>query len=112
VFEGVGAIKAGQITLGELEELEDNACPGCGSCAGMFTANSMNCLAEALGLALPGNGTVPAVSAPRVRLAKEAGTRIMDLVARDIKPRDIATREAFENAIAVDMALGCSTNTV
>ncbi len=112
VFEGVGALKAGQITSGELEELEDNACPGCGSCAGMFTANSMNCLAEALGLALPGNGTVPAVSAARVRLAKEAGTRIMDLVARDIKPRDIATREAFENAIAVDMALGCSTNTV
>ena len=112
VFEGVGAIKAGQITLGELEELEDNACPGCGSCAGMFTANSMNCLAEALGFALPGNGTIPAVSAARVRLAKEAGARIMDLVARDIKPRDIATREAFENAITVDMALGCSTNTV
>ena len=112
VFEGVGAIKAGQITLGELEELEDNACPGCGSCAGMFTANSMNCLAEALGFALPGNGTVPAVTSARVRLAKEAGMRIMDLVARDLKPRDIATREAFENAIAVDMALGCSTNTV
>ena len=112
VFEGVGAIKAGQITMGELEELEDNACPGCGSCAGMFTANSMNCLAEALGFALPGNGTVPAVTGARVRLAKEAGMRIMDLVARDVKPRDIATREAFENAIAVDMALGCSTNTV
>jgi dihydroxy-acid dehydratase len=112
VFEGVGAIKAGQITMGELEELEDNACPGCGSCAGMFTANSMNCLAEALGLALPGNGTIPAVTSARVRLAKEAGMRIMDLVARDVKPRDIATREAFENAIAVDMALGCSTNTV
>ncbi len=112
VFEGVGAIKAGQITMGELEELEDNACPGCGSCAGMFTANSMNCLAEALGFALPGNGTVPAVTGARVRLAKEAGMRIMDLVARDLKPRDIATREAFENAIAVDMALGCSTNTV
>ena len=112
VFEGVGAIKAGQITVGELEELEDNACPGCGSCAGMFTANSMNCLAEALGFALPGNGTVPAVTSARVRLAKEAGMRIMDLVARDVKPRDIATREAFENAIAVDMALGCSTNTV
>jgi dihydroxy-acid dehydratase len=112
VFEGVGAIKAGQITLGELEELEDNACPGCGSCAGMFTANSMNCLAEALGFALPGNGTVPAVSSARVRLAKEAGGQIMDLVTRGLKPRDIATREAFENAIAVDMALGCSTNTV
>jgi len=112
VFEGVGALKAGQISLGELEELEDHACPGCGSCAGMFTANSMNCLVEALGFGLPGNGTVPAVTAARVRLAKEAGSRIMDLLARDLKPRDIATRAAFENAIAVDMALGCSTNTV
>jgi dihydroxy-acid dehydratase len=112
VFEGVGALKAGQITLGELEELENDACPGCGSCAGMFTANSMNCLVEALGLGLPGNGTVPAVTAARVRLAKEAGMRIMDLLAKDLKPRDIATMAAFENAIAVDMALGCSTNTV
>jgi len=112
VFEGVGALKAGQISLGELEELEDNACPGCGSCAGMFTANSMNCLVEALGLGLPGNGTVPAVTAARVRLAKEAGRQIMELLAMDLKPRDIATRVAFENAIAVDMALGCSTNTV
>ena len=112
VFEGVGALKAGQITLGELEELEDDACPGCGSCAGMFTANSMNCLVEALGLGLPGNGTVPAVTAARVRLAKEAGMRIMDLLAKDLKPRDIATMAAFKNAIAVDMALGCSTNTV
>jgi dihydroxy-acid dehydratase len=112
VFEGVGALKAGQLSLKELEELEDDACPGCGSCAGMFTANSMNCLVEALGLALPGNGTIPAVRAARVRLAKEAGMRIMDLVQRDIKPRDIATMAAFQNAIAVDMALGCSTNTV
>jgi dihydroxy-acid dehydratase len=112
VFEGVGALKAGQITAGELEELEDEACPGCGSCAGMFTANSMNCLAEAVGLALPGNGTIPAVTAARVRLAKEAGTAIMELVAKDLKPRDIATKAAFENAITVDMALGCSTNTV
>jgi len=112
VFEGVGALKAGQISLGELEELEDHACPGCGSCAGMFTANSMNCLVEALGLGLPGNGTVPAVTAARVRLAKEAGRQIMELLAMDLKPRDIATRVAFENAIAVDMALGCSTNTV
>ena len=112
VFEGVGALKAGQISLGELEELEDHACPGCGSCAGMFTANSMNCLVEALGFGLPGNGTVPAVSAARVRLAKEAGRQIMELLAMDLKPRDIATRVAFENAIAVDMALGCSTNTV
>ncbi len=112
VFEGVGALKAGQITMGELEELEDEACPGCGSCAGMFTANSMNCLAEALGLALPGNGTIPAVTAARVRLAKEAGMRIMELFAMDLKPRAIATKAAFENAITVDMALGCSTNTV
>jgi dihydroxy-acid dehydratase len=112
VFEGVGALKAGQITMGELEELENEACPGCGSCAGMFTANSMNCLAEALGLALPGNGTVPAVTAARVRLAKEAGMQIMELLAMDLKPRDIATMAAFKNAIAVDMALGCSTNTV
>jgi dihydroxy-acid dehydratase len=112
VFEGVGALKAGKISAEQLQQLEDNACPGCGSCAGMFTANSMNCLAEALGLALPGNGTIPAVTAARVRLAKEAGSRIIDLVAKDLKPRDIATRAAFENAITVDMALGCSTNTV
>jgi dihydroxy-acid dehydratase len=112
VFEGVGALKAGQITSGELEELEESACPGCGSCAGMFTANSMNCLTEALGLALPGNGTVPAVTGARVRMAKVAGMQIMELLSRNIKPRDIATRAAFENAIAVDMALGCSTNTV
>lgn len=112
VFEGVGSFKAGQISADELDELEENACPGCGSCAGMFTANSMNCLSEALGLALPGNGTVPAVAAARVRLAKLAGVRILDLIASDLKPRDIATREAFENAISVDMALGCSTNTV
>ncbi len=112
VFEGVGALKAGQISQHELEELEDHACPGCGSCAGMFTANSMNCLAEALGLGLPGNGTIPAVTGARVRLAKEAGMQIMNLLAKDLKPRDIATRVAFENAIAVDMALGCSTNTV
>lgn len=112
VFEGVGAIKAGQMSADELEELEDCACPGCGSCAGMFTANSMNCLSEALGIALPGNGTIPAVTAARVRLAKEAGTRIMELVAKGVKPRDIATMGAFENAITVDMALGCSTNTV
>ncbi len=112
VFEGVGALKAGQISPEELEELEEQACPGCGSCSGMFTANSMNCLAEALGLALPGNGTIPAVTAARVRLAKEAGMKIMELVAMDLKPRDIATLTAFKNAIAVDMALGCSTNTV
>jgi dihydroxy-acid dehydratase len=112
VFEAVGAYQAGRMTEGELLELEDQACPGCGSCAGMFTANSMNCLTEALGLGLPGNGTVPAVSAARIRLAKAAGMQIMKLVEQNIRPRDIATREAFENAMAIDMALGCSTNTV
>ncbi len=112
VFEGVGAHKAGQMSQEELLELEECACPGCGSCAGMFTANSMNCLAEALGLALPGNGTIPAVSAARIRLAKLAGMKIMELITQDCRPRDIATAAAFENAMAVDMALGCSTNTV
>ncbi len=112
VFEGVGALRAGQISPEELEELEEQACPGCGSCAGMFTANSMNCLSEAIGLALPGNGTIPAVTAARVRLAKKAGMKIMELVSMDIKPREVASVAAFHNAIAVDMALGCSTNTV
>ncbi|MGD0828011.1 MAG: dihydroxy-acid dehydratase [Desulfobaccales bacterium] len=112
VFEGVGAVKAGKICEDELKDLAECACPGCGSCAGMFTANSMNCLSEAVGLALPGNGTIPAVHAARFRLAKEAGFKIMDLVNRQILPREIATLEAFKNAIAVDMALGCSTNTV
>jgi dihydroxy-acid dehydratase len=112
VFEAVGAHKSGQITSEQLLELEDHACPGCGSCAGMFTANSMNCLTEALGMGLPGNGTIPAVTAARIRLAKVAGMRIIELIHVNVCPRDIATREAFENAIAVDMALGCSTNTV
>jgi dihydroxy-acid dehydratase len=112
VFEGVGAVKGGKISEDELKELTECACPGCGSCAGMFTANSMNCLSEALGLALPGNGTIPAVHAARYRLAKEAGFKIMELVAKQILPRDIATLAAFKNAMAVDMALGCSTNTV
>jgi dihydroxy-acid dehydratase len=112
VFEAVGRVRANDMTLEELAELEDKACPGCGSCAGMFTANSMNCLTEALGLGLPGNGTVPAVDAARIRLAKRAGMKVMELVSRDIRPRQIATAEAFRNAIAVDMALGCSTNTV
>jgi dihydroxy-acid dehydratase len=112
VFEGVGAVKSGKITEDQLTEMEDCACPGCGSCAGMFTANSMNCLTEALGLGLPGNGTIPAVAAARYRLAKRAGMQIMELIAQNITPRQIATREAFENAIAIDMALGCSTNTV
>ncbi|HEY9072869.1 MAG TPA: dihydroxy-acid dehydratase, partial [Desulfobaccales bacterium] len=112
VFEGVGAVQAGKICEDDLKELAECACPGCGSCAGMFTANSMNCLSEALGLALPGNGTIPAVHAARTRLAKEAGFRIMDMVNRQLLPRQIATLEAFINAMAVDMALGCSTNTV
>jgi len=112
VFEAVGAIQAGSMTEGELLALENQACPGCGSCAGMFTANSMNCLTEALGLGLPGNGTIPAVSASRIRLAKVAGMRILELVRQQLLPRDIATREAFENAMTIDMALGCSTNTV
>ncbi len=112
VFEAVGSFKSGKITTDELQQLEDYACPGCGSCAGMFTANSMNCLTEALGMGLPGNGTIPAVTAARIRLAKVAGMRIMELVHHNLCPRDIATNEAFENAIAVDMALGCSTNTV
>ena len=112
VFEGVGGVKAGRLAEEELARMEDCACPGCGSCAGMFTANSMNCLTEALGLGLPGNGTIPAVAAARYRLAKEAGMQIMRLIDKSIAPREIATQEAFENAIAVDMALGCSTNTV
>ena len=112
VFEGVGAVKAGRMSEAELKELAECACPGCGSCAGMFTANSMNCLSEALGLALPGNGTIPAVAAARYRLAKEAGQKVMELWQKKITPRKIATLEAFKNAIAVDMALGCSTNTV
>jgi len=110
--EGVGAVLAGQITEEELAEMEDAACPGCGSCAGMFTANSMNCLTEALGMGLPGNGTIPAVSAARIRLAKRAGMKIMELLERDTKPRDIMSLAAFRNALTVDMALGCSTNTV
>jgi dihydroxy-acid dehydratase len=112
VFEGVGAVRSGKMTARQLKELEDCACPGCGSCSGMYTANTMNCMTEALGMGLPGNGTVLAVDSARLRLAKEAGMQVMELVQKDIKPRDIATLEAFKNAIAVDMALGGSTNTV
>jgi dihydroxy-acid dehydratase len=112
VFEGVGAVKAKKMTSASLKQLEDCACPGCGSCSGMYTANSMNCVTEALGLGLPGNGTIPAVQAARHRLAKYAGMKIMELLQKNIRPRDIATLAAFKNAIAVDMALGCSTNTV
>ncbi|HAJ93634.1 MAG TPA: dihydroxy-acid dehydratase [Synergistaceae bacterium] len=111
VFEGVGMRAAGKISDGELMDIENNACPGCGSCSGMFTANTMNCMMEALGLGLTGNGTIPAVHAGRVRLAKDAGRAIMTLVEKDIRPRDILTMEAFENALAVDLALGGSTNT-
>jgi dihydroxy-acid dehydratase len=112
VFEGVGKVKSRQMKEKYLKALEDCACPGCGSCSGMYTANSMNCVTEALGLGLPGNGTVPAVHAARRRLAKKAGMKIMELLKKDIRPRKIATLSAFRNAIAVDMALGCSTNTV
>jgi dihydroxy-acid dehydratase len=112
VWEGVGRVTAGKMTGEEMLELEEVCCPGCGSCAGMFTANSMNCLTEAIGLGLPGNGTIPAVSAARIRLGKQAGMKVMELLQANIRPRDIATREAFMNAIAVDMALGCSTNTI
>ncbi len=112
VFEAVGSCKAGTMNEAELSYYEDNACPGCGSCAGMFTANSMNCLSEALGMALSGNGTIPAVYASRLRLAKAAGAQIMDLVRENIRPLDIMTEKAFKNALAVDMSLGCSTNSV
>ena len=111
VFEYVGKAKVGEMTMEELREAEGCACPGVGSCAGMFTANSMNCLTEALGMGLPGNGTIPAVWAERIRLAKEAGMQIMELVARNLKPSDILTAEAFENALTVDLAFGGSTNT-
>lgn len=112
VFEGVGRVARGEWTNAQLKDLEDCACPGCGSCAGMFTANSMNCLSEALGMALPGNGTIPAVNAARIRLAKIAGMKVMELWKKNVRPRDIASLAAFRNAMAVDMALGCSTNTV
>ncbi|CAB50259.1 dihydroxy-acid dehydratase [Pyrococcus abyssi] len=112
VFEAVGAVKAGKMSEKELKLLEDFACPGCGSCAGMFTANTMNALTEALGISLPWNGTAPAVYAHRIRIAKQTGMQIMKLVEEDLKPSDILTPEAFEDAIAVDMALGGSTNTV
>ena len=110
VFEAVGQLKAGTISECDLLEVEESACPGCGSCSGMFTANSMNCLTEALGLALPGNGTIPAVYARRIRFAKESGGKVMELLEKNIRARDILTETAVKNALAVDMALGCSTN--
>ena len=112
MFEAVGAYYAGKLDEAGVEDYEDNACPTCGSCSGMYTANSMNCLTEALGMGLRGNGTIPAVWSARLRLAKHAGMQIMELVARNIRPRDIMTPAAFHNAEAVDMALGCSTNTM
>lgn len=112
MFEAVGSCAAGSITEDELHEIETAACPTCGSCSGMYTANSMNCLTEAIGLALPGNGTHPAVMASRRRLAKEAGERIMQILKDDIRPLDILTKDAFENALRCEMALGCSTNSV
>jgi dihydroxy-acid dehydratase len=112
VFEGVGKYKSGEITAQQLKELEDSACPGCGSCSGMFTANSMNCLMEALGIALPGNGSILAVDPRRQELARQAGNKILDLVAEDITPAQILTKAAFRNALALDMAMGGSTNTV
>jgi dihydroxy-acid dehydratase len=111
VFEAVGQLSSGKITAAELEEVECRACPGAGSCAGLFTANSMNCLCEALGLALPGNGTIPAVYGARMALAREAGRKAVEAVRKDLRPRQILTRQAFLNAVAVDMALGGSTNT-
>lgn len=112
MFEAVGAYHAGKITLEEVEEYENKSCPTCGSCSGMYTANSMNCLTEVLGMGLKGNGTIPAVYSERIRLAKQAGMKIMELLEKDIKPRDIMTKEAFLNALTVDMALGCSTNSM
>ena len=112
VFEAVGKLRAGLINEDELRQVEESACPGCGSCSGMFTANTMNCLSEAVGLALPGNGTIPAVSSARIRLAKESGMQILELIRRDLRPRQIVTEKAVRNAVACDMALGGSTNTV
>lgn len=112
MFEAVGSYYAGSMNEEELNEWTENACPTCGSCSGMYTANSMNCLTESLGMALKGNGTIPAVYSKRIRLAKEAGMKIMELVGKKIKPSNILTEEAFKNAITVDMALGCSTNTL
>jgi dihydroxy-acid dehydratase len=112
MFEAVGTHAAGKMSAEEVTTWEENACPGCGSCSGMFTANSMNCLTEAIGMGLPGNGTIPAVHANRERLAKEAGYQILELVKKNIRPLDIMTEKAFDNALAIDMALGCSTNSM
>ena len=112
LFEAVGQYNSGKITKEQLDQLEDSSCPTCGSCSGMYTANSMNCLTEALGMGLKGNGTIPSVYSQRIRLAKEAGMQIMDLIEKNIRPSDIMTEKAFYNALSVDMALGCSTNSI
>ncbi|WP_113671330.1 dihydroxy-acid dehydratase [Vallitalea guaymasensis] len=112
VFEAVGSFKAGSMSEDEVYECENNACPSCGSCSGMFTANSMNCLTEVLGLGLPGNGTIPAIYSERIRLAKMAGMAVMKVLEKDIRPRDIMNEKTFQNALTVDMALGCSTNSM
>jgi len=112
LFEAVGQYNSGKISKEQLEQLEDNSCPTCGSCSGMYTANSMNCLTEALGMGLKGNGTIPSVYSQRIRLAKEAGMQIMSLIENDVKPSDIMTEKAFYNALTIDMALGCSTNSI
>ena len=112
MFEAVGEYAADKITLDELNYFEEHVCPTCGSCSGMYTANSMNCLTEAIGMGLKGNGTIPAVYSERIRLAKHAGNKVMELVHKNIRPRDIMTKEAFYNALTVDMALGCSTNSM
>ena len=112
MFEAVGSYAAGKFTMEDVEEFENNACPTCGSCSGMYTANSMNCLTEVLGLGLKGNGTIPAVYSERIKLAKQAGMAVMDMYRKNIRPRDIMTADAFENALTADMALGCSTNSM
>ena len=112
MFEAVGSYAAGTMTAEDVQEFESKACPTCGSCSGMYTANSMNCLTEVLGMGLKGNGTIPAVYSERLRLAKRAGMQVMELLKQDIRPRDIMTKEAFLNALTVDMALGCSTNSM
>ena len=112
MFEAVGSYAAGTMTEEDVKEFEAKVCPTCGSCSGMYTANSMNCLTEVLGMGLQGNGTIPAVYSERIKLAKKAGMQVMEMLRRDIRPRDIMTKEAFLNALTVDMALGCSTNSM
>ena len=112
MFEAVGSYAAGTMTEEEVWEYEEKVCPTCGSCSGMYTANSMNCLTEALGMGLRGNGTIPAVYSERIKLAKHAGMAVMDMYRKDIRPRDIMTKDAILNALTVDMALGCSTNSM